>query len=417
MQPRGSSESVESGKDKSALCHHKNAGRGKRGEKSLSVTTSQSRHLQCWALCVGVSALALPVYLAFNLLFSDSSTTIVANAVPDRQLHIELGEPTMGTILAPSRQATPTSQTPPKEWSLYPDSGGSVAKTRSTSVGVLLHVQENYGTSTTARPTAGSVGAPVGNMPIPQILHMTYNKNLLLPSSSAASDFSDHDHLLRQNVENTALVFGPEFAVLFHGNNECEHLLRATNYSALIPYFRAETKGMYKGDICRGAALLSSNGGFYIDIDVRLLTPFHLNLVDVDFVTLRLRSKPEYFQAVMGVSAEGLPIISKYMDMLLEYYMHKWKPSGHLGTSALYVAHRQFPSTRSKLFDETLLSRVNGTGVPKQEGSWGDEIAPPHCNRVIYDATKGVVVAFSGSLEQQKGAYFSRNAKTKVWAP
>ena len=42
-------------------------------------------------------------------------------------------------------------------------------------------------------------------------------------------------------------------------------------FPALVPYYRAEPRGQYRGDVCRGCALLR-DGGFYVDADVEAFT-------------------------------------------------------------------------------------------------------------------------------------------------
>jgi len=57
-------------------------------------------------------------------------------------------------------------------------------------------------------------------------------------------------------------------------DDDCCALLQRVE-PKLVPHFDREKKGAYKADICRVAALFEE-GGYYFDIDIRVITPVRL---------------------------------------------------------------------------------------------------------------------------------------------
>jgi hypothetical protein len=112
----------------------------------------------------------------------------------------------------------------------------------------------------------------------------------------------------------------------------------------LISYFRKETKGMFKADLCRGVALYET-GGIYMDVDLGV----RMNLYDVllessEFVTvMELRDGDHasaFFQAFIAV-VPFHDVIHRYVELFLLYYRRKIrvKREGHVGVVLLKRAY------------------------------------------------------------------------------
>mmetsp|Transcript_25623 Transcript_25623/g.35922 ORF Transcript_25623/g.35922 Transcript_25623/m.35922 type:complete len:214 (-) Transcript_25623:14-655(-) len=111
----------------------------------------------------------------------------------------------------------------------------------------------------------------------------------------------------------------------------------------LIEFFRHEKEGMFKADICRGAALYET-GGLYFDIDLRArftlwdaIRPNHTSFV-VPRVHLESKHKGSFFQAFIG-SIPHHPFLRRYLELFLQYYQGKFKVKGPLGVILLRRAH------------------------------------------------------------------------------
>ena len=66
----------------------------------------------------------------------------------------------------------------------------------------------------------------------------------------------------------TAHSWSPNVTVHFYDDEACERVIEKVAPAPLLRSFRAESQGMYKADICRGAAL-KRGGGFYFDLDLK----------------------------------------------------------------------------------------------------------------------------------------------------
>ena len=163
---------------------------------------------------------------------------------------------------------------------------------------------------------------------IPNIAYITYNLNLL---ERDADQLEGEDVVLAANVRNTmALVEHTSFRFLT--DEDCIDLLQ--NYSKerkdgrshkLEEYFRNESRGMIKADVCRGVALYNT-GGLYFDVDLQVrINVWDIIDTDTDFVVPLVHKDHKvhdsFFQAFIGVSKESSRLImSRYLDFFLEYY-------------------------------------------------------------------------------------------------
>lgn len=214
---------------------------------------------------------------------------------------------------------------------------------------------------------------------IPNILTFTHSINLL-----EATNVTDEDVVLQANVRNTIrLHSGAE--VHFLTDPECISSIQRVmgNDSPLVGFFENETKGMYKADICRGAALYET-GGLYFDVDLQARMPMW-NAIDEEttFVVPLVHRQSKYpgafFQAFIGVSPQHA-IMQRYLQLFLEYYQgHLDDVKGPLGVLLLRKAHDEVVETQNVQFwQEVLYSPRLFPNVPPP--NWGTRRA---CHFVV----------------------------------
>lgn len=177
---------------------------------------------------------------------------------------------------------------------------------------------------------------------IPPILTFTYHTNLLTTPTSELQDSEDRS--LSQNVQQITTLH-PESTIRFLNDDDCLQSIKATlgMDTNLTNYFLKETHGMYKADICRGAALYET-GGLYFDIDVETRSIPLWQVIDpqTEFVTTLVHKDSNhlgrFFQAFIGV-VPGHPVMKRYLELFVEYYEGKVKVKGPLGVYFLRMAY------------------------------------------------------------------------------
>lgn len=177
---------------------------------------------------------------------------------------------------------------------------------------------------------------------IPPIVTFTYHTNLLTTPQSQLTD--SEDIALSQNVQEITTLHS-ESQIRFLNDDDCLTSIQSTlgPNTNLTTYFTNERHGMYKADICRGAALYET-GGLYFDIDVETR---HIPLWDViapqtEFVTTLVHSESNhvggFFQAFIGVIPQH-PVMKRYLELFVEYYEGKFEVKGPLGVYFLRMAY------------------------------------------------------------------------------
>ena len=176
---------------------------------------------------------------------------------------------------------------------------------------------------------------------IPNVLIFTHSENLLayesLHNGSSSAALERELHVLAANVRHTVELHN-DAAVRFLTDDDCEEVMvRAfPDLPHLSVHFRRESTGMYKADLCRGAALYEM-GGIYVDVDVGVRMRLWDALdEDTTFATVRVHRQSahpgSFFQAFVAVSPRH-PIIRRYVELFDEYYrgklpQYKGKPLG-----------------------------------------------------------------------------------------
>jgi hypothetical protein len=176
---------------------------------------------------------------------------------------------------------------------------------------------------------------------IPPILVFTYHTNLLTTPEDQLAD--EEDRALSQNVQHIVSLHH-ESTVRFLNDEDCKASIRATlgQDTKLLEYFDKETHGMYKADICRGAALYET-GGLYFDIDIEARIPmWHVIQQKTDFVSVLVHKDSNhhggFFQAFIGVVPKH-KVMKRYVELFVDYYEGKVTVNGPLGVYFLRMAY------------------------------------------------------------------------------
>jgi Glycosyltransferase sugar-binding region containing DXD motif len=168
---------------------------------------------------------------------------------------------------------------------------------------------------------------------IPAILTFTHQYNLLT-EVFPYSNVSDYESLtdkeremlaLQQNVHDI-MALHPESKVRFLNDTDCVESIRTVMMilynnnsiiaNEMIEFFNKEPEGMYKGDICRGAALYET-GGLYFDVDIAVrMSVWALLNPTTEFITVIPAVGAGFFQAFIGVP-RAHPIMARYMTLFI----------------------------------------------------------------------------------------------------
>jgi Glycosyltransferase sugar-binding region containing DXD motif len=229
------------------------------------------------------------------------------------------------------------------------------------------------------------------NHRIPNILLFTHSINLL-----TSSKVFGEDKALKKNVQNT-IDLHQNAQVFFLTDVECISSIKRVmgSDSPLLSYFEQETQGMFKADICRGAALYE-RGGLYFDVDLQArMSLWEVIRPTSTFVVPFVHSDSKYpgnfFQAFIGSEPKN-PIIKQYLQLFIEYYGGKIDLNGPLGVQLLRRAHDDVVGTTespkvssqvSQFFVEVLYSAKLFPDIPPP--NWGERRA---CRFVVVANTK-----------------------------
>ena len=145
----------------------------------------------------------------------------------------------------------------------------------------------------------------------------------------------------------------------------------------LTTYFTNESQGMYKADICRGAALYET-GGLYFDIDIEpRMALWDVIAPRTEFVTTFVHKDSNhlggFFQAFIGVTPKH-EIMKRYLELFVKYYEGKIQVKGPLGVYFLRMAYDElYPVNEAKpdtvdLWQEV---RYSSEQFPDVKRKWG----------------------------------------------
>lgn len=222
---------------------------------------------------------------------------------------------------------------------------------------------------------------------IPNVITFTHSINLL-----NATKVTGEDVALQRNVLNT-IKLHPGAQVHFLTDDDCIASIQRVlgQDSPLVKFFRDETHGMYKADVCRGASLYET-GGLYFDVDLQArMSMWDAVSPETNFVTPMVHRQSKYpgafFQAFIGTSPKN-PILWRYLQLFLKHYQGHIDVQGPLGVLLLRRAHDEVMkeekhSLKVELWQEVLYNKQLFPNVPPP--SWGTRRA---CHFVVVSNRK-----------------------------
>ena len=205
------------------------------------------------------------------------------------------------------------------------------------------------------------------NHAIPNVVIFTHAVNLLETTFDFAADTEDTQLspeqtellALQANVKNILTNLHDTATVRFLTDDDCIQSIRAvfaeTNDTVvadeLVNYFVNEKAGMFKADLCRGAALWQS-GGLYFDVDLGVrMNLWNVIRENTEFVTVRVHRQSKYpgafFQAFIGVTPHHA-VIRRYIELFLDYYRGEISIKGPLGVLLLKRAYDEIEAEQQQ---------------------------------------------------------------------
>jgi len=191
---------------------------------------------------------------------------------------------------------------------------------------------------------------------------------MLARTASSDADEEAEWMVLQANVRNIAALH-PGARVRFLADDDCIRSIRnavsllpsnENNTAAismadrLVRSFQNEAAGMFKADLCRGAALYET-GGLYFDVDlgVRNMSLWDALRPETTFATVRVHGQSKhpgsFFQAFIG-STPYHPVLGEYIVLFDQYYR------GNL------------PSLKGKPLGVVLLKRAYDNVLEREQG-------------------------------------------------
>jgi hypothetical protein len=227
---------------------------------------------------------------------------------------------------------------------------------------------------------------------IPHHLLFTYKTNVLQNKTPP---------LMYENVLKTIDAYRQSWnesdaPVWFLTDEECELAIGHVR-PEMLTVFATEDNGSFKADICRVAALYLT-GGYYFDIDLRVMEPVHLD-PDVSFATVEMIPRNDmrygyFFQAFIAVEPHSA-LMLKTMDVMVDFYRYKMSRD-IIGPKTMRKAFNWLSNKdigKFVLLQELNLEEPNVTmysDLPRQHG-----VGPGLCNYIVHDAKQQVVHFFS----------------------
>lgn len=140
----------------------------------------------------------------------------------------------------------------------------------------------------------------------------------------------------RQDPSNTTSA-SEKARIWFLDNEECQTVIHLVE-PRLLPHFQTETIGIFKGDVCRAAALYLS-GGYYFDVDMEAIQP--LSLPRTTSFSSAVTNDLRFFNSFMA-AAPGHVVVYNSLQIMLQYYELRQ-----------HLVEKQKGKRRNSFFDRT----------------------------------------------------------------
>ncbi|CAJ1379202.1 unnamed protein product, partial [Effrenium voratum] len=151
--------------------------------------------------------------------------------------------------------------------------------------------------------------------------------------TSKEGTFASLPKAVQRNVRHT-LALNPWVSLRWLGDKECEsYLMQHYNHTELPMFFKHETRGSYRSDVCR-AAVLAREGGFYTDLDVEMKWSFQ-DLAGNETTFLASYSEDgSVLNAMMGAVANS-SFMEEMLRQLTRFY--RGEPVERYGSSSEWM--------------------------------------------------------------------------------
>jgi len=199
----------------------------------------------------------------------------------------------------------------------------------------------------------------LGTSSIPNRLLFNYKVNLLKDPSALPGQAA--------NVQSLISKY-PGMEVEFLDNEGCAQAILRAHSQSLSDFFRSESFGPYKSDLCRLAQLLEK-GGYYMDNDLDFVSDIREAVpADASFVSVAHPNK-DIFQAFLAASP-GHPLIKRTLDNMHEVYVQGRRSGFREGSSSLLESNSTADDDSWLGPEELARSWKQFSGVPVRAGEF-----------------------------------------------
>lgn len=254
---------------------------------------------------------------------------------------------------------------------------------------------EVKGSLSTRKTRSSVVQVPEG--PIPHIMYFTFKDNIFETKQpvhfyeNAIKTVDAYKQAWKADSSEEE-----DMQVKFLDDTECIQIIKEAE-PRLLHHFLNETKGAFKGDICRAAALYLY-GGYYFDVDMEVITPVLLDR-NITFSTAKGGFK-FFFNSFMASTA-GHPVLRRNFDVMLDYYSGKGclgrTQKVNMGCCTLFDAYNQ-ASDRER-GPHLLLEEHNLDSSNNARSSYYPKVkrrrSGRFCNWVVHDPSARVAYFYS----------------------
>ncbi len=255
--------------------------------------------------------------------------------------------------------------------------------------------------------------------PIPHKLWFTYKDNLLETEEprnyykNVLKTIDTYSSFWNMTSTRSTATRSRPTEVYFLDNANCSDFLKQVR-PVLAEAFENETRGDFKADLCRVAALYL-HGGYYFDVDMEVVQP--LNLPDsISFSTSKSGSSSNNFFNSFMASTARHAILNATLESFYQYYILKTgfcrkNVQTVLGCCTLWNGYQLTPPRKrgvNFIMEETHLSKERYARVRSR----GFE--DPGCDYIVQDRETRTVYFYSRIIDSQHCRRFYRATRDAV---